>query len=111
MKVCPVCKARCFDDMEVCYGCLHRFAKKPGAEAAHEARQEVVRKEDREEQLRTDSKPERFPVVFGRAGEELLDGREVSRERAEESCSFEQDFLVLRIEMPRNVRGISITYE
>ena len=27
MKICPVCEARCFDDMEVCYGCLHRFAK------------------------------------------------------------------------------------
>lgn len=26
MKTCPVCKAQCFDDMEVCYGCLHRFA-------------------------------------------------------------------------------------
>lgn len=26
MKVCPVCKAACFDDMEVCYGCLHRFS-------------------------------------------------------------------------------------
>ncbi len=25
MKVCPVCQARCFDDMDVCYGCLHRF--------------------------------------------------------------------------------------
>lgn len=25
MKTCPVCRARCFDDMEVCYGCLHRF--------------------------------------------------------------------------------------
>ena len=25
MKECPVCKARCFDDMDVCYGCLHRF--------------------------------------------------------------------------------------
>lgn len=25
MKVCPICKARCFDDMEVCYGCMHRF--------------------------------------------------------------------------------------
>lgn len=25
MKTCPVCKARCFDDMEVCYGCLYRF--------------------------------------------------------------------------------------
>lgn len=26
MKTCPVCSARCFDDMEVCYGCLHTFA-------------------------------------------------------------------------------------
>ena len=25
MKVCPVCKAKAFDDAEVCYGCLHRF--------------------------------------------------------------------------------------
>lgn len=26
MKTCPICKARCFDDMETCYGCMHRFA-------------------------------------------------------------------------------------
>lgn len=25
MKVCPVCKARVFDDMVQCFGCLHRF--------------------------------------------------------------------------------------
>lgn len=29
MKVCPVCSARCFEDMEVCYGCMHRFEEKP----------------------------------------------------------------------------------
>lgn len=27
MKVCPVCKSRCFDDMDTCYGCLHDFTK------------------------------------------------------------------------------------
>ena len=27
MKTCPVCGARCFDDMEVCYGCLHDFMR------------------------------------------------------------------------------------
>lgn len=27
MKVCPVCKSRCFDDMDKCYGCLHDFTK------------------------------------------------------------------------------------
>ena len=25
MKVCPVCQLKCFDDMEICYGCMHRF--------------------------------------------------------------------------------------
>lgn len=25
MKVCPVCKSRCFDDMDICYGCMHKF--------------------------------------------------------------------------------------
>ena len=28
MKVCPTCQSRCFDDMAVCYGCLHRFTEK-----------------------------------------------------------------------------------
>lgn len=31
MKTCPVCGARCFDDMDVCYGCMHRFG--PGGAA------------------------------------------------------------------------------
>ncbi len=26
MKVCPVCEATCFDDMEICIECLHDFA-------------------------------------------------------------------------------------
>lgn len=25
MKVCPVCKSRCFDDMGTCYNCLYNF--------------------------------------------------------------------------------------
>lgn len=27
LKECPVCHARCFEDMDVCYGCLHSFAR------------------------------------------------------------------------------------
>lgn len=27
MKTCPVCKARAFDDAQVCYGCLHKFSQ------------------------------------------------------------------------------------
>ena len=30
MKECPVCSAVTFDDMDICYGCLHRFG---GADA------------------------------------------------------------------------------
>lgn len=30
MKICPVCEARCFDDMPTCYGCMHRFAEGEG---------------------------------------------------------------------------------
>lgn len=30
MKICPICKARCFDDMEICFGCMHQFAPKKG---------------------------------------------------------------------------------
>ena len=26
IKECPVCHARCFADMDVCYGCLHVFS-------------------------------------------------------------------------------------
>ncbi len=25
LKKCPVCGSSCFSDMDVCYGCLHRF--------------------------------------------------------------------------------------
>lgn len=27
MKVCPVCKATSFKDMDVCFGCMHRFGE------------------------------------------------------------------------------------
>lgn len=29
LKECPVCHARCFEDMDVCYGCLHSFERGP----------------------------------------------------------------------------------
>ncbi len=38
MKTCPVCSATTFDDMEVCYGCLHRFgSEEPATEVAQVA--------------------------------------------------------------------------
>lgn len=38
MKTCPRCQSITFDDMEVCYGCLHRFkAEEPPAAVAEES--------------------------------------------------------------------------
>ena len=37
MKTCPICNARSFEDMETCYGCMHRFKdeqKAPSVEAS-----------------------------------------------------------------------------
>lgn len=31
MKTCSVCNATVFDDMDVCYGCMHRFEEDEGA--------------------------------------------------------------------------------
>ena len=37
MKTCPVCQATLFDDMDVCYGCMHEFTSKlEGREASKE---------------------------------------------------------------------------
>lgn len=33
-KICPICGARCFADMEICFGCLHRFSEDESGEAA-----------------------------------------------------------------------------
>lgn len=27
MIECPICHAKCFDDMDTCYGCMHRFSR------------------------------------------------------------------------------------
>ena len=37
MKTCPVCKSNCFDDMDVCFGCLHDFRR--DADSGTEVRQ------------------------------------------------------------------------
>lgn len=31
LKVCPVCGARCFSDMDTCFNCLHSFSRDAGA--------------------------------------------------------------------------------
>ena len=41
MKTCPVCKTQVFDDMQSCFGCMHRFDDDPDAGA------DGARREDR----------------------------------------------------------------
>ncbi len=37
MKECPSCKAWCFDEMETCFGCLHRFGREEDTQASPSA--------------------------------------------------------------------------
>ena len=41
MKVCPTCKARAFDDADICYGCMYRFGSEPAREVQPQS--EVMR--------------------------------------------------------------------
>lgn len=36
MKTCPICGARLFEDMDTCYGCMHRFDGKKADKAVGE---------------------------------------------------------------------------
>ncbi len=47
MKECPICHGTCFDDMEVCYGCMHRFVKGLSMQA-HEREKEEIGPKDGE---------------------------------------------------------------
>lgn len=40
MKKCPLCGANCFDDMDTCYCCMHRFGE-PEDESGGVAQDEV----------------------------------------------------------------------
>lgn len=47
IKECPVCHARCFADMDVCYGCLHVFSEEENcaAKAKVESQKQMPPKE------------------------------------------------------------------
>lgn len=47
IKECPVCHARCFADMDVCYGCLHVFSEEENcaAKAKVESQKQMPLKE------------------------------------------------------------------
>lgn len=52
MKVCPVCNSRCFDDMKVCYGCMHEFADlRPAQTSLTKPLPKVQKKKDSKEAI------------------------------------------------------------
>ncbi|MDO4501793.1 MAG: hypothetical protein Q4D06_01295 [Coriobacteriia bacterium] len=112
-----------FDDMDVCYGCMHRFAQEPGAQA--------VKQLSGEEERQVDSRSEPGAAEGeGVAGDvprlpnpQVMEVPAVSvcavapgsidqvRRPADPASASDQDALVLKIEIPRTCRGISVAYE
>lgn len=79
MKVCPVCKATCFDDMDACYECLHRFAD---SEASGDG--------------------------ANLAGEPVLTAEYIEAPPSSEGASEMAGCLVLRIDIPRNKGSFTV---
>ncbi|MFR3273188.1 MAG: hypothetical protein ACLTQI_04855 [Slackia sp.] len=83
MKICPTCNARCFDDMELCYGCLHDFNKHFGTTAASDHKSSLLERDwdieqdwDIDECLEFDCASDRKTGIeksYGNSGH-LLDG-------------------------------------
>ena len=83
MKICPTCNARCFDDMELCYGCLHDFNKHFGTTAASARKSSLLERDwdieqdwDIDECLEFDCASDRKTGIeksYGNSGH-LLDG-------------------------------------
>lgn len=122
MKVCPVCNSKCFDDMEVCFGCLHRFTEddavdvavgascqneSPGEawESAERKHPSVVRGE------RPARRSARSSMVVP-AVSVCNDPSVLTRSEGEGdgSCEPRDGFMVLKIEIPQTCRGISVSY-
>lgn len=72
MKVCPVCKAACFDDMEVCYGCLHRFPQ--------EREEDLWEEFEREEAFRSEASGSDCVQIPFLLGDQKLRGFKVTLE-------------------------------
>ena len=90
MKTCPICKARCFDDMEICYGCMHpSVSEERSGEKRVDALDSVDKPQDPksridrdsearlpEDAMKTKSSPRDSPRVFGALDEDETPWRE-----------------------------------
>ena len=116
MKTCPICQAVCFDDMDVCFGCLHSFANDvSGREGGflHEGGSGTVIMDAREKQRSADGTGREGDAdgadALGAAGN--ASSANGSRGAGvppslEESCGVVEatgDAMILRIEIPASV--------
>ena len=90
MKTCPICNARCFDDMEICYGCMHPFvSEERSGEKRVDALDTVDKPQDPksridrdsearlpEDAMKAKSSPRDSPRVFGALDEDETPWRE-----------------------------------
>lgn len=97
MKTCPICHAQCFDDMEVCYGCMHRFTDDDSASGGHPA----AASEQGSERRRRPARELDIPVI-GQAEGELADAQPVRRSPAADNQVTAR---IEAVKEPRHARG------
>lgn len=101
MKTCPVCNARAFDDMDVCYGCLHRFDEAPKDTPGLSA---APLKTDGEERLR-DAGGRRPPAAGGDVGEpKATPLGESGREGGGKT-------IVINVPVPEGAKGVRVAVD
>ncbi|MGN0301807.1 MAG: hypothetical protein ACI4BI_02920 [Anaerotardibacter sp.] len=62
MKECPICRELCFDDMEICFGCLHRFSSDEEVLRFREGEEKKVRNNKAKSSLEDSTPVKNSPV-------------------------------------------------
>lgn len=105
MKVCPVCKSRCFDDMDVCYGCLHKFSHDQNIVYDNEITQTInLSTQQHEESTFKDIDiPEYFELDTFPYIEEVDYPRTRGAHEKTEDDYLETEKVVLKVELPKSI--------
>lgn len=93
IKECPVCHARCFADMDVCYGCLHVFSAEENCAAKAKIESEVRKElgEDFKDQTRFKNQIKRSEQI-DREDQIASQGLASSKEKAPSSSENQMVF-------------------
>lgn len=88
MKVCPVCNSRCFDDMDICYGCMHNFKN----EKEVKSMKSTKKKQNDDRRIPEYFELETFPCI-----------EDASQKKNFERCATTDAMLKINIELPVSV--------